>query len=601
MNFKIIPLGFLLLVLFALSSCKEDTVETAVKGDIIITAVDLTGLPLVGVEITSEPSTTALITNENGQAELNDLPQNIYKINALKPNSNAEETLYGSVPVHIKSDTLVIVDLVMLTAPPPPYDPFITPASFTLESPAQDATFPLGESVGFFARSSGGASIPVLNASWESDVDGLLFQEIIGAVGYTHFHTNTLSVGAHEITLTVTDTEDNVSTIVRNINIVPVSAPSPVTLQALTSTQSGFNLNWSEYEEEDFAQYKIYRKTFLDEFELIDSISDQTITSYQDKDLPFNVLYQYQIGLEDVNGYEANSNTEYAIHEGIFIDLNIGIDIEVQLYSMIVDPERPYIYAIDRNNNKLFFINEDSMAVTKVMNLTEEPTDLDINLENTKLYIAQFGSNQIRIYDLETQAYDGNLIVEESPFRIACLADNKIAFNGANEYNSIQMVDVASGEVFGETESIHDPGLLSTADQTQLFVTETNSPNASIFTFNIVDDAFLPIETSSGVSNYETRDAVLSGDENHLFFGSRKFNSSGFGSGIGLFDEPIYACNFDGSIAIGEEFIWDATSFSVIKPMPLNSNIMVMDKDYSNLYIYSNETNKIYLIDVSEY
>jgi len=68
---------------------------------------------------------------------------------------------------------------------------------------------------------------------------------------------------------------------------------------------------------------------------------------------------------------------------------------------------------------------------------------------------------------------------------------------------------------------------------------------------------------------------------------------------IGSFSESIYACNFDGSIAIGNENIWNADNFSIVKALPVSSRIMALDPDDITLYIYDNNSSKIYLISIN--
>ena len=88
------------------------------------------------------------------------------------------------------------------------------------------------------------------------------------------------------------------------------------------------------------------------------------------------------------SGQEIQSNTQ-TIVTGVYID--VGSQIE----AMMADPKRPYIYGVDKVNNSLHFINLTTNTVEKTIFVGSSPVDLDINLQGTTLYVANFGSTQI--------------------------------------------------------------------------------------------------------------------------------------------------------------------------------------------------------------
>lgn len=96
--------------------------------------------------------------------------------------------------------------------------------------------------------------------------------------------------------------------------INPKAAPEPVVLfQPAPSEESltTLSLNWSQNEDDDFANYKIYRS----EEEGVDTtdypvatISDQNTTSYDDENLKENTTYYYRIYVYNNQGLSAFSN-----------------------------------------------------------------------------------------------------------------------------------------------------------------------------------------------------------------------------------------------------------------------------------------------------
>ena len=113
-------------------------------------------------------------------------------------------------------------------------------------------------------------------------------------------------------------------------------------------------LNWSASNEEEFSSYKVTRTTSSSgPFDVVEVISDVNQTSFTDSGLIFGNTYHYQIVVVVNNGDESKSNTKTSIFEGENIDLGVNI------VQMLVDPSRPYIYALDQINDSLLFINKD--------------------------------------------------------------------------------------------------------------------------------------------------------------------------------------------------------------------------------------------------
>ena len=84
-----------------------------------------------------------------------------------------------------------------------------------ITTPRDEFSAETGREVLFSADVSPGAFAPEdLTATWTSDLDGLLFEANVEAEGITQFTTSELSVGIHQITLTVYSPEAELSAIV---------------------------------------------------------------------------------------------------------------------------------------------------------------------------------------------------------------------------------------------------------------------------------------------------------------------------------------------------------------------------------------------------
>lgn len=156
------------------------------------------------------------------------------------------------------------------------------------------------------------------------------------------------------------------------------------------------------------------------------------------------------------NGDESKSNTKTSIFEGENIDLGVNI------VQMLVDPSRPYIYALDQINNSLLFINKDGKIVEKTIFIGSSPTDLDIRIDNSTLYVANLGSTQISVVDLESKEKINDLFVDTqagswdgNPYSLVYLEGHHLAFTSEDQWNNIKVVNAETGAFISYSGSIH--------------------------------------------------------------------------------------------------------------------------------------------------
>jgi len=81
------------------------------------------------------------------------------------------------------------------------------------------------------------------------------------------------------------------------------------------------------------------------------------------------------------------------------------------------------------------------------------------------------------------------------------------------------------------------------------------------------------------------------------------FNATNLLDAIGLFQEQVYALNFDGSIAFGQSAIWDTTTFAIhgdatkIADLPFVTSVMTFDPGAQVLYALNSADSTIYQIE----
>jgi len=401
-----------------------------------------------------------------------------------------------------------------------------------------------------------------------------------------------LSEGDHIIQVKATDSDGFIGGAIVNINISDI--PNSVFLNPLQGLSTGIQLNWTTSDEATFSNYKIYRsKGNTSNFQLVDIVNDVNTTTYFDNDVSIGENYYYQIGVNLSNGEERLSNTQFIPFEGV------SIYVGTQVEKMTVDPTRPFLYALDRVNNSLLFIDTDQGVLTKTIFVGSSPTDLDISKDGDKLYVANFGSTQINVVDLNTQEIGFSFFVDPdvgtwdgNPYRIAALSDNRLAFTSEDQWNSVKVVNATNGNNIDVGGSIYQPTLFSNPAGDVLYAAESGSSGSQVIRYNISGNSLDEVDESSSGSSWG-RTGLITANGQYIFFRRQKILASNLQSSLGTFSDDIYAANKDGSIALGEEQYFSGTNYSILGNLPVASKIMAADPSDDIFYIYNTMSSSI--------
>ena len=577
----------LLSILIFTFSCKKESENSTLTGSISVSVLFL-GQTIPEAEISTEPPTITATTNIDGIAILNDIPIGEYRVNAVHPQISSNY-IYTTVTANQKVDVSISLLANLFELP-----------NIEIEQPIEQSVHNLGENIEFraFVYDSDD-SPPMIDTEWSSNLDGIFYTGSPDNHGIVSFSANTLSEGHHIITVKATDSNTLENSTQLRIKIK--RPPSPVTLLNIVSYQKGLNLIWSRSEETEFSSYQIYRSRKPEsDFEIVSIINDVNQNSYTDEGLTFGIRYYYKIGVLNHLGDETISDSKSEIYEGE------NIDIATEIERMMMDPIRPYIYALDKTNNSLLFINKETKSLKKTISVGVAPMDMDINLDNDKMYIVSHDSPYVTVVDLDSQEKERDILVDinagaggaGNPHRVACMANNKLVFTIENNWNHMKFVDANTGSTLDTIGPIRQSGLTTSPDKTILYATQSGTTGSKTIRFDLEGDQLVEKDESIGSTNFSVRDAPISRDGTYLFYNKAKLPANNLQSKLGSFQEFIHACNFDGTIAIGERYIWDAENFSIIKPLPFSSQIMTLDANGEILYVYSTDLSKIAIIEI---
>lgn len=581
---------YLLLVIISCTpfSCGEDDEASFPSefGAIYVTVKQGNNL-ITGATITTSPVTDVFNTDFSGSAILRDLPPEIYEVTATHPDYGTGK---GAAAVSRGIVTELEINLVA-GAFPSPVVSFISPLNGT----EHDLGFPINFQA---VVNDDGDPLQTLAIELRSSIDGVISTPQPNSAGSIQASTSSLSEGEHQIQIIATDSDGNVGSA--TINITVRDLPNSVLLEALENTNTGFTLNWSVYTEINFDRYVVYRSNNQSgNFSTIATINDINTTSYSDENLTDGNTYYYRIGVKLTTNEEPLSNIQGNLFQ------SPSIFIPNQIERMKADPNRPFLYALDRINNSLMFISTESLSITKTLFVGSAPTDLYISLDGFQLFIANFGSTQITVVNLALQEIDYDFFVntnvgnwDGNPYRIAPLSNNKLAFTSEDQWNNIKVVNATTGVNSSlSNQSIYEPGLLSNAAGTILYASERGSSGSSIFRYNFNGNTLQEVDESISSNNSGPRDAYLTSDEQYIFYNRKKILANNLQSTLGTFPENIYGINSNGSLVFGEEQYYDGNTFAIKGTLPAESTVMVMAPDDSVLYLYDITSSRIILFN----
>jgi DNA-binding beta-propeller fold protein YncE len=276
------------------------------------------------------------------------------------------------------------------------------------------------------------------------------------------------------------------------------------------------------------------------------------------------------------------------------------IDAATQIETMRVDTKRPYLYALDRVNNNFLFVNLDAETVEKTIYVGSDPVDFDFDEAGDLAYVANFGSTEIAVVDLEMQAIDHTYFVDPSqsiwsgnPYRLAVTAGNTLAYTSEDQWQDIKLVNRENGGFIALAGDLYAPDLATSPDRATLYAAESGG---ALHRYTVTDSGLTEVDVSTDGGSPSV---LVSGDGEYVFFGNQKILASNLKSVVGQFSETIRAVNFDGSVAVGSSSVYDGVDFSIRGLLPLTTSTLALSHDDTTLYAYDIGTSRIYIIDLS--
>lgn len=308
-----------------------------------------------------------------------------------------------------------------------------------------------------------------------------------------------------------------------------------------------------------------------------------------------------------------------------------SIPLDAEIVDLAKDPGRPFLYAVNRTGSEVLFIDLELKTI-KAIYVGKLPTSLAINDAGDKLYVANMGTGsgtpggyQISVVDLNTQTKTRDFLTSAQPVNLAIGPNQRLFYNsGGWAPGNIHSNSARTGVVDLATETeIAPPGSYPYSSYPEIKSRMVVNPARTklygqyVYTGNLGEMGVFDTETTNMLKldrhpyspypyGWDYNNYSISADGKRLSYGKVLFNANNLVIQYGVFQELIQALNTDGSVAFGENSIWDTSTFATkgeatrLMQHGLSSSLMRYDSTKKRLYAFTPTDYSIKILDSVE-
>jgi len=298
----------------------------------------------------------------------------------------------------------------------------------------------------------------------------------------------------------------------------------------------------------------------------------------------------------------ATNNIEITVG-ALKIEVPVVVTIKgLNITKMIVDRQQPFIYALQPptltgQNGQLLFISTTNGLIVNTLPIGINPTDACVNYGERRLYIASWTENAVYVVDLATQTLLPSLHLGTDIFKINAGRAGRIYTEGEDQWVGFGIVDTGTGTdvysssyVWREGDGEVDPS------GTVYYHCDNNISNAHVHKCMVTNDT--PVEVAASAQHaYGTRNLVLSGDGNRLFWNSYLYDTNL--NELGTFSAEIYSCSGDGRVAFGSASAFDSTTRLAVFNLPVSTTVSTVDGQNQRFWYFNSTAATIGSVPMS--
>lgn len=259
------------------------------------------------------------------------------------------------------------------------------------------------------------------------------------------------------------------------------------------------------------------------------------------------------------------------------------------LTKWVLDEEKGYIYGISLNENRLLFVNKDTLEIEDELIVSSAPSDIE--LDNGKLYISLSGSNKITVVDIETKKVYKEITIENRPYSLEKYGDRIYYVKKDNsriyEYNLTNGVEkdfVAVSDTY-KVFSYNNPEIMIDNNSGIMYLGSYGVFAIDLENYNLLDTTYY--NGSYDFNGYQ-RQMIIDGNE--LYYSGFRIDKNNLLINKGNYeDEVVFVKN---NYIFSNNIIYDKNNFLELGVLPFDSYMILVDSN-NNIYYYDKENTAI--------
>lgn len=272
--------------------------------------------------------------------------------------------------------------------------------------------------------------------------------------------------------------------------------------------------------------------------------------------------------------------------------------VPLALSKMVADFERPYVYGLHSGSGEvhdafLVFISTDTEKVEKAIPIGANPTDMDINYPEGRLYVTNYGHELTRVVDLTTQLEVDPLALGPRGYRINALDAGRVIFDGQPP----RVVDTETGVELARIPFTYQGDGEASPDGQFYYHCNSGSSGSIIRKFDVSSNDPTVVATSPQHA-YGSRNLVMSGDGTRIFWHTFGYAYDADLVELGSLRDEVFAVSFDGRIAFGASAIYTVPNLAYHSDLPITTTVMAASPHNKTLFMFDPASNEIVTLSI---
>ena len=259
------------------------------------------------------------------------------------------------------------------------------------------------------------------------------------------------------------------------------------------------------------------------------------------------------------------------------------------------DNKTKTVYVTNKGSNSVSIIDGITNMVKKVLQVGQEPSDIDINSNTKKLYVSNSLSNSISVIDIGKEEVEYTIdSIGKSPIKLAVDDNKDLIYVINNGSNNVSVINGTTREVIGDIKVKDMPtDIVVDSNNHLVYVTNSDNSSSSVSVINgttreVIGDIPMNPNNTKSVGDKPTDILVDSKDK-------RAYIVTQDGKIVKLETQKITDKNSQFNYNITDYVTIVADNFGKLPGLDLNSEI-ALNSESDEIYITSMEKNVMYIL-----